>query len=135
MLLLKEGNRKAFECIYQRHWLRLYDVAYGRLKSKEAAEEVVQDLFTYIWIKRETISLNYTFATYIQVALRYKVFNYIRKEVSRKKNIQIAQQLQPIHHNGVSEGIDYNELSELIEKEVSKLPEKCRQVFKLSRND
>ena len=135
MGLLKAGNRNAFECIYKRYWARLFDAAYRRLKSKEAAEEIVQDLFTYLWCKREAITLNHSFSTYINVALKYKIFNYIRDEAIRRKNIQIAHQFQPVYHNAVSDGIAYDELSGLIEKEINKLPEKCRLVFTLSRND
>ncbi len=135
MWLLKEGNRKAFECIYRRYWPRLFDAAFRRLQSKEAAEEIVQDLFTYLWFKREAITLDYSFATYINVALKYRVFNYIRNEVSRQKNIQLAQQALPVYENAVSDRIAYDELSVLIEKEINKLPEKCRLVFTLSRND
>src|SRR5690606_9146689 len=72
---------------------------------------------------------------YINVALKYRVFNYIRNEVSRQKNIQLAQQALPVYENAVSDRIAYDELSVLIEKEINKLPEKCRLVFTLSRND
>src|SRR5690606_39760734 len=65
---------------------------------------------------------------YINVALKYRVFNYIRNEVSRQKNIQLAQQAQPVYENAVSDRIAHDELSGLIEKEINKLPEKCRLV-------
>ena len=49
---LSTGDRAAFGELYNRHWEWLYAAAFRRLKEKEAAEEVVQDFFTSIWLNR-----------------------------------------------------------------------------------
>lgn len=135
ILLLKAGNRNAFGCIYKRHWSSLFDTAYGKLQSTEAAEEVVQDLFLYLWCKREEITINYSFSTYIHTALKYRIYNYLRDEINRKKNIRLVYQSKVAYNNSVGESIAYNELNELIEKEINSLPEKCKLVFTLSREE
>jgi RNA polymerase sigma-70 factor (ECF subfamily) len=93
--LLKGGDREAFECIYRKYWPRLFDAAYKRVKSKEGAEEVIQELFTYIWCKREELQLTHAFSTYIHAALKYRIFNYIRNEVTKNKHIDSVKQTPP----------------------------------------
>lgn len=133
--LIRGGDRKAFECIFKKYWQLLFDTAYKRINSKEDAEEIIQELFTYLWCKREKLQLTHSFSTYIQVALKYRVFNYIRTEVNRKKYMESVKQTQPHYDHAVEESVLYNELSTVIEKEISNLPEKCGQVFKLSRKE
>ena len=58
---LKEGDREAFEQLYRKYWRRLYDAAYRRLLSREDSEEVIQDLFVYIWSKRDTLQICFGF--------------------------------------------------------------------------
>lgn len=45
LVLLKQDKLTAFREIYTRYWKKLYGEAYKRLKNKELAEEVVQDLY------------------------------------------------------------------------------------------
>ena len=49
---LLADNREAFAELYERHWYRVFALAYRKLKVRETAEELVQDLFTTLWHKR-----------------------------------------------------------------------------------
>lgn len=51
-VLLSQEVTAAFHEIFNRYWSQLYATAYKRVRSKEAAEEIVQDLFTSLWVKR-----------------------------------------------------------------------------------
>lgn len=51
--LLLQEDISAFEEIYNRYWATLYTAAYKRIKSKEGAEEIVQNVFTALWANRE----------------------------------------------------------------------------------
>lgn len=133
--LIKGGDRKAFESIYKKYWPILFDTAYKRVKSKEAAEEIIQELFTYLWCKREELQLTHSFSTYIHVALKYRIFNYIRKETNNNKYVDHIKKSQPHFNNAVEESVLYNELNLALEKEINNLPKKCKQVFHLSRKE
>lgn len=133
--LIKGGDRKAFESIYKKYWPILFDTAYKRVKSKEAAEEIIQELFTYLWCKREELQLTHSFSTYIHVALKYRIFNYIRKEINNNKYVDHIKKSQPHFNNAVEESVLYNELNLALEKEINNLPKKCKQVFHLSRKE
>lgn len=56
---LRQGDRKAFAVLYEQYWYRLFLGAYHRLKQKEPAEELVQDLFVNLWKKKDTIQVTH----------------------------------------------------------------------------
>ena len=51
--LLKNEDRLAFNILYNRYWKKLYNITNKRIKDREAAEEIVQDLFTSLWLNRK----------------------------------------------------------------------------------
>ena len=71
---LKKDNIEAFNQIFYAYSSKLYHFAYGYLKSKEDAEEMVQEIFSKIWDKRANINEEYQFRSYLfSIA-----FNYIK---------------------------------------------------------
>src|SRR3546814_5500891 len=75
----------AFEAIYNRYWSRLYSAAYRRVRSREACQEIIQDLFTSFWLGRKELTLRTSLESYLYAATRYKVFNHIEKELVRDR--------------------------------------------------
>jgi RNA polymerase sigma-70 factor (family 1) len=133
ILLLKSGNQAAFAEIYNRYWTILIDTAYQRLKSIEAAEEIVQDVFVSFFLRREQIFLNSTLEAYLKTALKYKVYNVYRSQqvhLSHLDAIIKDQKIDPLTPDSV---LEIKELQARVRQVADKMPEKCRQVFLLSR--
>ena len=133
-VLLFKGNNAAFEEIFNRYWSVLYSAAYKRLKNHEGAEEIVQDLFTLLWSKRESIQIHTSLLGYLFTATRYMVLNHIQKNAVRQ-NYKETLQLLKTYDNSTEDTIFLNDLNRNIEKEVNHLPPKCRSVFELSRKE
>ena len=55
--LLHQGDENAFNEIYKRFWKKIYNESYKRLKDTELAEDIVQDVFADLWIKRYNRSI------------------------------------------------------------------------------
>lgn len=132
-LIQNEDNRVAFEEIYHRYWQLLVDTAYRRLKSIEAAEEITQDIFVSLFLKRKSVEIKITLAGYLKTAVKYKVLNYIRtQQVQYNFETQMKNELRfeyvTPHHT-----LQAKELSQKIKESTAALPEKCREVFMLSR--
>lgn len=133
ILLLKSGNQAAFAEIYNRYWTILIDTAYQRLKSIEAAEEIVQDVFVSFFLRREQIFLNSTLEAYLKTALKYKVYNVYRSQqvhLSHLDAIINDQKIDPLTPDLV---LEVKELQTRVRQVADKMPEKCRKVFLLSR--
>jgi RNA polymerase sigma-70 factor (family 1) len=134
-IMLKEGDRCAFTEIYERYKGILFMHAYKRLSDRDEAEDVVHDLFASLWNGKESLNLDTAnLAGYLYRAILNRVFKCISK---RKYANQYITSIQ----NSVSAGITItdhrvreNQLKTIIEREISFLPPKMREVFEMSRN-
>lgn len=130
--LLKQQELGAFEEIYKRYWKKLYSSAYKRVQSREVSEELVQDIFTALWINRHALDVE-NLGAYLYSAIRYKVINHLEKEMSRRVYAQALLSPSVPLENSTEETVYLNELTLALEKEIQKLPPKRQQIFKLSR--
>lgn len=130
--LLKREELSAFEEIYQRHWKRLYSLCYKRIQSREISEEIVQDIFTTLWINRTSVNIK-SLSAYLATAVKYKVINHIAREMSRQF-ISDEHFLELQEDNSREEAQLLEELHEALQREVDKLPAKRQMIFKLHRN-
>jgi len=131
LILLKDSDQAAFTEIYNRYWEKMVTIAYVKLQSTEDAREVVQDLFIDIWNRRENYEIQYSLHTYISGALRYKIYSCLAKK--QKEHNKILQLQGNDVCNNTEEWLSYETLKNDLEKAVQELPEKCRLVFRLSR--
>jgi RNA polymerase sigma-70 factor (family 1) len=131
-LLVKQDDIKAFEELYNRHWHGLIDAAYRRLQSRQKAEDIIQDIFVSLYQKRHTLDIAVSLKAYLYQALKFKVLNVFRDELTRstcRKEIFFSGQCK----NDSAEYCDARELNNKIGEVLSTLPDKCREAFLLSR--
>ena len=132
---LKAGDEKIFRLIYDEYWEKLVAMSYNRLKSIELSEEIVQDIFTELWIKRESIVFTKNIEAYFVAALKYKIYNHIRHEKVKELHIQHLINTSDFSENSTWQQISFEELFVKMENQVNNLPEKCQIVFRLSRDN
>jgi RNA polymerase sigma-70 factor (family 1) len=129
---LRADDREAFAEIFQRYSSRLFEVAYAKLKGREAAEELVQELFENLWFKRgesQILDLEH----YLFSAIKYRVINQIK---SRKVREGYAAYCRIRHSEAVEttqEIIALQDLNAALVVGMEQLPEKSREIFRLSR--
>ncbi|MGZ3749964.1 MAG: RNA polymerase sigma factor [Mucilaginibacter sp.] len=135
--LLKEvqaGNRQAFELIYNRYKGVLYIHAYKMLRDEDEAKDVVQELFTKLYSKASIICLRTTLSAYLYTSVRNRILDII---AHRRIKTDYLASLEEFVRQGAyttDQLMREKELAFQIEKEVSLLPEKMRQIFEMSRN-
>ena len=132
--LLKEDQQQALSALYYRYWDKLLSVAGNRLDHPEIAEECVQDVFFSLWQRRNDLKLKYSLATYLAVAVKYQVIKQLDKQyrLQDRKDKSLYPK-EELYTPSADEYLLERELMERIEAAVNRLPEKCRIVFKLSR--
>ncbi|RPE13520.1 RNA polymerase sigma-70 factor [Chitinophaga lutea] len=129
--LLNAGNRAAFDEIYHRHWKSLYRTAYRVLKDEGACLDLLQDIFIWLWEHRGHLEVRVLHA-YLSMAVKYKVANYIRQLKVRPSLFEEVEKLE-IPDTATISALALNELKTIIAAFTEELPERCRQVFYLSR--
>ncbi|WP_185154061.1 RNA polymerase sigma-70 factor [Fulvivirga sp. M361] len=135
MKLLQKGDDSAFEIIYNKHWESMYAMAYNRLRSREVAEGIIQDIFTDLWVKRQDLTIYKSLTSYLFSALKYKTLNVIAHQSVRRKYIQEQQPFSVSYKNSTDDTLSFNELYELISQTIDELPKKCRLVFRLKYDE
>ena len=130
---ISKGDKLAFQVLFEKYYSQLTHFAYIYLKEKDTSEELVQDFFVKFWIKREIIFISTSVKSYLYSSIRNKSLNYLR---DRKDDLSISTNLHIINTIAGSEDnyeIDFVELQTQINSAVESLPEKCKNIFKLSR--
>ncbi|MDB5287224.1 MAG: polymerase sigma-70 factor [Mucilaginibacter sp.] len=131
--LLQQDKLGAFREIYTRYWKQLYADAYKRLKNKEMAEEIVQEVFTSLWHKRGALNITQTLGGYLFTSVSNLVIDQYRKDLVRARYKESFKLVYSETDNSTEDTILVKELEHTIEHEVNSLPDKCRSVFELSR--
>lgn len=130
--LMAQDDKAAFTELYDRFWKKLFVIAFNRIKDKQSAEDIVHDVFASLWNNRKEVSID-QLENYLAVAIRYSVFSTIKKK-SRVKQIEQNLSLSSIVEMPVETSLHYKKILELVKTEVEHLPEKCRIIFKYSRD-
>jgi RNA polymerase sigma-70 factor (ECF subfamily) len=99
----------------------------------EATEDIIQDIFISLWDKRNTLQLKGSMSSYLYTAVRYRFFDLVSRQKIRNDYVAHFQQYIDTHDSPTESYINEKELVELIEREISKLPEKMQEIFRLSR--
>jgi RNA polymerase sigma-70 factor (ECF subfamily) len=132
VLLLKQAQASAFEEIYNRYWDKLYNYAFKRLHLSEICEEITQDVFTRLWQKRADISISVGLSNYLYSSIKYNLVDYYRRQVLQQNYVQ-SSKLVSQSGNTTEDYVFLNDLQNQINQIVEHLPQKCRNVYQLSR--
>ena len=125
-------DEEAFLRIYDEYWYKIFLVAYKRLGKKDIAEELTQDLFLKLWEKRHTLKPQ-NISSYLFVSIKNSVIDHIHSGVVANKYLNFYKTFGELCSTATQNVVEFDDLSEAIEKGLSKLPAKTQQVFKLSR--
>lgn len=126
---ISNGCEMSFAHFYNRHWDSLFISAFKVLKDEEACKDVVQEVFLSIWRNDNLINIE-NVEGYLHRSVRYKVLMTLRKAKLSEKHLETIQILS---ENTTEKQLDFEELSETVEQSINSLPDRCQEVFRLSR--
>lgn len=130
---LRSGNPRAIEEIYDRYWKQLLAVAYGIVKDKDDAQEIVQSVFIRLWDRRQNLKIT-NLSGYLATSIRYAVYTMIQRNQRKEEVCQIYLNRKQ-EKDYEEEKIYANFLKQYINGIVDKLPDRCKLVFVYSREE
>jgi len=131
------GDEEAFKQIYYHFYKKLYLFSLALVKTKEAAEEITEDVFIKIWQQKEHISVIRNLRVYLYIATKNTSLNYL----SKKAKDNLTQPFDNINVDLFKSSTTPEELmitAEMyrkIQQQVEALPLRCKMIFKLIRED
>lgn len=132
--LLKGGDEKALQAVMSRYWESLYKMAAYTLDDLAACEDIVQEIFIKLWNNRENLNFSHSLRAYLFASVRYEVYRTVKIQLNRDSKIAFHGN-NSIEYFNPENKLEYNELMQDIEKLVSQLPQRCKEIYQLSRYD
>jgi len=131
--LLRKGDHAAFEELHSRHFQTIFRAAWNVLKDREACMDIVQNIFVWFWENREKHQIR-SIKAYLLMAVKYQVANTIRSGKVRENYLDRAA-AQELKYSLNAESTELQELKSFIKTIINQLPDRCREVYKLSREE
>jgi len=130
------GDTRAFRQIFDALFYNLTKFSFSFVHSKEAATEIVDELFVQLWIKRADIMKINDLRVYLYTATKHASLNYISKkakqiEVEPYENLQV-QMTDLVSPEQI---MITKEMLQKIKEAVDTLPPRCKLIFKFVRED
>lgn len=127
-----DEDKLAFEILVNRYKIKLFNLIYRMIGTKEEAEDILQETFLRVYRERKSFNFGYQFSTWIYTI----ALNLTKNELKRKKRFKffgIELLLRNPGQNQISEDFENRkwELSYLLEKAIRSLPDKYKKAFLL----
>lgn len=133
LIFLKEDNHSAFTEIFNRYNPLLFSFAYKKVKDKDEAKDIMQEVFVKLWNNRSALELKTSLHSYLYRAVFNKALNLFRHQGIREDHVLALQQMIEDTAQDSDFTIREKDIEKLIEMEVAALPPKMREVFELRK--
>lgn len=131
---IRQGDRDAFESVFRAYYAKLTDYANGLVRTRDGAEDVVQEVFVALWTQRERLTTPDNLVGYLYRAVRNRSLNQLR----HRRMVSDWQTRQAAEENPQAPPADKEtertEITNAVKAAVATLSPRCREVFGLSRD-
>jgi RNA polymerase sigma-70 factor (family 1) len=129
-------DQEAYKKLFFHYFLPLKSFSFSIIKSKETAEEIVSDIFLDIWVKRKQLCAIDDLKMYLYTSVRN---NSVRKLSQHKKSMFFSLDELQVEFASPDENAEArllnHELSYKIDAAIEQLPQRCKIIFKLAKED
>jgi RNA polymerase sigma-70 factor (ECF subfamily) len=129
------GDEKAFRQLFVHYYDKLFYFSNSFVKSREAAEEIVQDVFISIWGRRDKLARINNLGVYLYVAVKNLSINYLNRSGSPYTDLNQLDVSLPSVTASPEDLLVASEMLQAINRCIAQLPPKCRMVYKLVKED
>lgn len=129
----QNGSDTAFELIYKRHAPVLLAHAMRKTNDRAISEEFVQDTFMVLHKQRRCVLNIKLLPAYLYIILKNKVLDHYRHEAALRKYEQFLLARNDVQQSYNELSLETKELERYINSNIENLPQQCKKVFKLSR--
>jgi RNA polymerase sigma-70 factor (ECF subfamily) len=128
-------NESSYEALFRNWYVPLCKMIFRIVKDKALTEDTVQDVFIKLWEKRNDLKIETSLKSYLYRAAINAAFNTLERN-KRYPTLSIYDMATEVAtHSTTDDEIHAQELKLKISKTLLELPEACREVFILSRQE
>jgi RNA polymerase sigma-70 factor (ECF subfamily) len=131
---IKNNDIGAFEKLFRLYYAPLCRYADSFVNDLPVAEELVQDLFYFLWKGREEIEIKLSFSAYLYRATRNRAWHYLKhRQIHEAYKATVTEQADEQHTIAPDEALEYKELENQLAKSLDRLSERQRRIFCMNR--
>lgn len=136
LLRIAQGDEQAFSEIFDRYSAKIYSVALRITRSQASAEELLQDTFLIVWLRREQLSTIQDFDAYLYIIARNAAYRTLKRIARQQGNIDISSKDGSMddllfNDNKTEEDISFRDLNAQLQMAIAKLSPQQKQVYHL----
>jgi RNA polymerase sigma-70 factor, ECF subfamily len=128
-----EGDKEAYRFFFEKYYTDLCNLVNIYIHDEVMAEEIVQNIYIYFWEKKGNIQIESSVKAYLLRASKNKSLNFLRNEKTRLSIHEKIREASETVYEMPANALDAGQLREIIENTVKSLPEKCREIYRLSK--
>ncbi len=127
---IRQSDQRAFNKLFDLLWEPMFGYAASLIQDETAAQDLQQEVWIDYWKRRENIQTD-NIKAYLYKAMRYKCYNYLRNNKIPDAHLELAETIgvEP----AISANADVLDLNFRIDKILASLPQRCQEIFLLSR--
>lgn len=125
----REGDECAFKLLFQKYWQPAFSEVYKRIGDRDHSKDIVQEIFTHIWVRRETLFIE-NLPAYLETAIRNRVIKFATRQKLNHPFFRIAEFISEKNATADS-NLLYKELHRSYEALLKTLPVKRQLIFRL----
>ena len=130
---LREGDSFAFEVLFYKYRNKVKGFAVKLVPTQVDPEEIVQEVFVKLWLKKETVDPEKEFQSYLFSIAKNLVLDHLKSAVNRKLYFVGEHFQQDLLIDDLQEGALAEEKLQKLQTLINEIPERRREIFRLSR--
>lgn len=142
LIKIKHGDEASYKLVFTKYYVRLCTFANRFIGNMHDSEEVVSEVFLFIWENRSNLIITISLKSYLFKMVQNKCLNHLKHKGIENEYIKSVERNfasadgsfhnEPVYY---SDNLIELELESEIKRAIDSLPEKCREIFQLSRYD
>lgn len=130
---IRQSDMKAFDLLYSKYWHPLFSFANKLLRSYDDAQDIVQNVFVSVWERRNTLTIQQSFESYLFQAVRFQTLKKLESLLGSPEQIdRVQENLLPVF-NDILNRLQEQDLFKQLQKEIASLSPRTQEIFLLSR--
>ena len=133
--LIAQGDEQAFTKLFDQYHNRIYGFAFKLTHSTTVAEEITEDVFLKIWLKRNDLLQIQNFSAYLFTVARNETYKILRQIAKNYQTVLLAENHDAFAYEHLENKLIIKEFTSLLQKAIDRLPHQQKQVFQLIKQE
>lgn len=129
---VKRGDSKAFEELFNNLWEPMFTRAKAILLDEDMAKDVVQEVWLDFWRRRSDI-VNDNIEGYLMQSMRFTVYKELNRKPLMKEHLAYLDAVNS--ERFTDDEVIFNQTQQMVHHSVDQLPNRCKEIFKMSREE